>query len=307
VHGAEERGLTFTMLWHPHPRRIGLTSAQPFRGGRAAVAVARLAPVFSDGQPIADARTSRSPRPVVPGADGSVTLWPGRPGQAFSVDGAPGRGGQVLPPGALTRGVVVGLGGRGPLLLVELGLREPDRPRHGLVGPSEALARVRAEIDALAPHPYPVLVVGPTGTGKEVVSQALHAASPRALNPLVAINMAALNPGTAPSELFGHARGAFTGADRASPGYFLRAAGGRRHGEGPGRLRQHDPSPTGVAEPPQGQRVARPGDPRRPRQQPQRQGGGAEAAGERARAEAADARVGHRGLTTPASSDTWVR
>ena len=71
-----------------------------------------------------------------------------------------------------------------------------------------------------------VLITGESGTGKELVARALHAASPRAARPCVCVNIAALNPQTAVAELFGHARGSFTGAFLAREGYFREADGG---------------------------------------------------------------------------------
>ena len=99
-------------------------------------------------------------------------------------------------------------------------------PVGGLVGDSEAMQRVYALIDRLAPTSLPVIVTGPTGVGKDLVARALHARSRRADGPLVVENVSAL-PGTLlESELFGHVRGAFTGADRERVGLFVEADGG---------------------------------------------------------------------------------
>jgi transcriptional regulator with PAS, ATPase and Fis domain len=81
-------------------------------------------------------------------------------------------------------------------------------------------------IEKVAAEDMPVLVRGETGTGKELVAQALHALSPRKAGPFRAINCAALPPNLLESELFGHVRGAFTGAVKDNPGHFQLASGG---------------------------------------------------------------------------------
>jgi two-component system response regulator AtoC len=81
-------------------------------------------------------------------------------------------------------------------------------------------------IGRVAATEEPVLIVGESGTGKELVAAALHANSSRAGGPFVRVNCAALPEGLVESELFGHERGAFTGADRRREGRFERAAGG---------------------------------------------------------------------------------
>jgi DNA-binding NtrC family response regulator len=96
----------------------------------------------------------------------------------------------------------------------------------GLVGRSAAMREVFAAIAAVAPTDTTVLITGETGTGKELVARATHDASPRRGRPFVAVNSAALAPGLVESELFGHVRGAFTGAVRDKQGIFEAAAGG---------------------------------------------------------------------------------
>ena len=95
-----------------------------------------------------------------------------------------------------------------------------------VVAESEAMRRVMALVRRVAPSRSTVLVTGESGTGKEVVAKALHASSDRADGPLVALNVKALGETVLESELFGHERGAFTGADRDKPGVFERADGG---------------------------------------------------------------------------------
>ncbi|MCS6914923.1 MAG: sigma-54 dependent transcriptional regulator [Myxococcales bacterium] len=95
-----------------------------------------------------------------------------------------------------------------------------------LVGESQATVHLRTLLASLADVDDPVLICGETGTGKEVVARFLHQRSARAAHPFVAINLACLPGELLESELFGHARGAFTGADRRKPGLFAEAGEG---------------------------------------------------------------------------------
>ncbi|MDQ3335189.1 MAG: sigma-54 dependent transcriptional regulator [Myxococcota bacterium] len=95
-----------------------------------------------------------------------------------------------------------------------------------LIGDGPAMRGLLTRIERIAPRDVTVLVRGETGTGKELVASMLHALGPRARRPLVRFNCAAIAAELADAELFGHARGAFTGAVEARPGYFARADGG---------------------------------------------------------------------------------
>jgi two-component system response regulator AtoC len=95
-----------------------------------------------------------------------------------------------------------------------------------LVGKSARMQDVYKTIGRIAGTDVTVLLLGESGTGKEVVARAIHQASGRADGPFVAVNCAALPEALLESELFGHERGAFTGADRQKPGRFELAAGG---------------------------------------------------------------------------------
>ncbi len=96
----------------------------------------------------------------------------------------------------------------------------------GLVGNSPGVQRVCERIRAFAGHDAPVLVTGETGTGKEMVARALHSESPRANKPFVAVSCGTIPRELAESELFGHEKGAFTGATQRRKGSFERADGG---------------------------------------------------------------------------------
>jgi DNA-binding NtrC family response regulator len=89
-----------------------------------------------------------------------------------------------------------------------------------IYGESPAILALREMISRVAPTHATVLIVGETGTGKELVARAIHKSSPRAQKPFLAINCAAFTETLLESELFGHEKGAFTGADRARPGLF---------------------------------------------------------------------------------------
>jgi len=95
-----------------------------------------------------------------------------------------------------------------------------------IVGDSEGLARVLHQIERVAPTSSTVLIRGETGTGKELVAHAIHLNSPRCDGPFVKVNCAALSPGVLESELFGHEKGAFTGAVARRMGRFELADGG---------------------------------------------------------------------------------
>ncbi|MEM1448043.1 MAG: sigma 54-interacting transcriptional regulator [Planctomycetota bacterium] len=102
---------------------------------------------------------------------------------------------------------------------------EPEG-RFGMLGASPAMQEVYALIERVAPSDVPVLIQGETGTGKELVARALHENSARRENRLLAENCAAVPENLLESELFGHKKGAFTGAVEDRPGHFVAADGG---------------------------------------------------------------------------------
>jgi len=99
-------------------------------------------------------------------------------------------------------------------------------PLARIVGSSEVVKQLHRQILKVAPVSSTVLITGESGTGKELVARALHELSPRAAMPFVPVNCGAIPPGLVESELFGHARGAFTDARTAKRGLFAEADGG---------------------------------------------------------------------------------
>lgn len=109
--------------------------------------------------------------------------------------------------------------------LLERALTPPD-PVPSLIGESPEFRRMRHLVELVGPTDSTVLITGETGSGKERVAKLLHARSLRSAKPFVVVDCAALQESLLQSELFGHERGAFTGADKAKPGLFEVAQGG---------------------------------------------------------------------------------
>ena len=105
---------------------------------------------------------------------------------------------------------------------------DPEQPlvRHGMIGQCPAMVEVFDAIDKFAATSAPVLILGESGTGKDLVARAIHAASDRSEAKMIAENCAAIPESLLESTLFGHVRGAFTGAVRDHAGHFVAADGG---------------------------------------------------------------------------------
>jgi transcriptional regulator with GAF, ATPase, and Fis domain len=95
-----------------------------------------------------------------------------------------------------------------------------------MIGASDAMKRLYGDIDKVAPTRATVLITGPSGTGKELVSRAIHRLSPRTDAPFIKVNCAAIPKELIESELFGHEKGSFTGAHGRKRGFFEQAHGG---------------------------------------------------------------------------------
>jgi DNA-binding NtrC family response regulator len=237
-----------TILYHPDLSRIGEQAGLPELAAGRAVLLSRAEPEFlvqgaprsSAGhpRPLGDLHLSRSPLRLVPGSDpGAVRLLVGESRTRVSADGEGVTEARDFTAGEVQRGVVLELADRIVLLLHEA----PEHPVQAdvpaifdpiadsiseLIGENEGIQRVRNEIRRVADLDLPVLIRGETGTGKELVARAIHQASRRRAAVCLCVNMGAIPPSLAPSELFGVVRGAYTGAVRDQLGYFQRAHGG---------------------------------------------------------------------------------
>lgn len=221
-----------TILDHPDVRRVGeKTHLTELCSGQEAV-LSRIAPLFAapgrvERRPLIDPYISRRPLRFQPGADGAVRLLAGGTSQRVEIDGEPVETERTIPAEELDEGVVVLLADRLVLLLHLLDPTPPSGlPDCGLVGESRGLLSLRQEIRRAAGLDVPLLLCGETGTGKELVAEAIHRLSHRQRGPYLCINMAGIPIPLAAAELFGAEKGAYTGASRRRSGFFGRADGG---------------------------------------------------------------------------------
>ena len=221
-----------TIIWHPDLGRVGEVAVLEELTLPKAIAVSRLAPLFAragdaQARDLEDLYLSRSPAfELVPGARGQIELRPGAAGAEIEVQGAPLTRPVMITPAEIESGVVIAVARLFALCLHNVELPLEHGPSLGLVGSGQRLERVRQDVQRVADLDVPVLIRGETGTGKELVARSIVACSPRAHRAFVAVNMATIPPSVAASELFGHEKGAFTGAGSARTGYFGEAAGG---------------------------------------------------------------------------------
>ena len=228
-----DQGLILTIIFHPHTSRIGQTAVVPGRPGTVPWILGRRSPVFGDnsvaGCPLENRHISRQALEFVP--TGKRLLV-----RRFDASSRCRIAGCELDESIeldweeLQKGVPLMLG-HTVVLLLRLGRQaEPEIGESAcadsLRGSSAYMAGLRQQLALAAATDLDVLIRGETGTGKELVAGAIHSGSPRAAAPLVIVNMAAVPPELAAAALFGSAKGAFTGADRAAAGYFQQAQGG---------------------------------------------------------------------------------
>lgn len=223
--------LAVTILFHPELQRIGELAILPAFPGNWVESISRLEPLFASpdntgaGNALSDPYLSRTPLKIQAEPAG-VRLQSAVDRGDLRLDGLPLQGEPLLGWERLRRGVVLSLAHRIVLLLHPYSPETDSGSARELVGDCAAMRRLRNLVGRVAATDTPVLLLGETGTGKELVARAIHDCSARAAQPLVSVNMAALPGELAAAELFGVQRGAYTGADCDRPGYFRQAQGG---------------------------------------------------------------------------------
>ena len=228
---AEIRVPGLTVLAHPNPSRIGDRSALPRLAKGSSVQLSRLEPEFEplhggSSKPLGDPRLSRSPVTLSPGLEGSIRIDGSATRSRLRVNGEPLDELREISWVELDKGVPLLFGDRIALLLHLLEPPVQRGPDFALVGESASMERLRQEIQSVADLPFAVLLRGESGTGKELVARAIHDAGPRSSKTYLSVNVGAIPPSLAASELFGASKGAYTGAQQAREGYFQRADGG---------------------------------------------------------------------------------
>ena len=226
-----------TLLVHPDVRRVGERVTLTALTSKGAVDLSRRTPLFSSPgdctvRALDVSYLSRKPLRLIAGRAGEggspAELVLERAGSStpVQINGEPLGERHCFSADDIQRGVVLELGGRAVLLLHLCPAVALEGPSFGLVGHSGAMQRLREDIALAADLDAPVLLRGASGTGKELVARAVHDAGDRREGPWVTVNMAAIPPSLAASELFGATKGAFTGANRRKDGFFAAASGG---------------------------------------------------------------------------------
>ena len=218
--------LGLTVIWHPEMARIGEQFIATDRTG--VIELNRFMPTFQHagkaGLPLGFGGISREPLHILRKADDSITIEPPASKMIVELQGQEIHQPHILTKQQLSNGVILGLGRSILLCLHWMYCLPKNNPIEGIIGVSSAAIKMRDQIRQIAATDLPVLLLGETGTGKEIAARALHQHSARKNKKLVSVNMAALNESLAAADLFGAQKGAYTGAQAMRQGLFLEAA-----------------------------------------------------------------------------------
>jgi len=220
-----------TILAHPNPLRMGERAVLYALREDHPISLSRRTPDFAHpgqviGTPLNDPYLSRTPLLFRTKSANSITLDPVQTTTPITLDGAELREARTFSNNDLERGITIQLADR-VLLLLHVCSREPNPTDEdlGLIGFSDSILEVRDEIRNVRDLDTPVLLRGPSGTGKELAAQAIHDGN-ATKGPFISVNMSAVPPSLAAAELFGAAKGSFTGSSRSQLGFFRAAHGG---------------------------------------------------------------------------------
>jgi transcriptional regulator with AAA-type ATPase domain len=221
--------LALTILWHPLAARVGeqhLEAGDVLELGRYQPLFRRLDASGGDAAPLGERCVARLPLTIRRHADGGAEIAAPESRMAFSCDGTPVTLRRHVTPAQLAQGVILSLGRAVLVCLHQLPALPKANAIGGLIGVGAAALALRDQLRQAAATDLHVLLLGPSGSGKEVAAQAIHAASRRAQRPLVAVNMGGMSEALAAADLFGAVKGAYTGAVAARDGYFAEAGNG---------------------------------------------------------------------------------
>jgi two-component system nitrogen regulation response regulator GlnG len=214
-----------TIVWHPDRERIGeqfVAGTQP-----GVVELGRFLPLFrqpgGDGLALGHSSVSRDPVRFVRDSDNGVRIELPNSRMVLELNGQEIRDTHYLRTEDIEAGQILGLGRTVLVCLHWMRCLPKINPVGHLLGVGSAAIVARDQIKQVAWTDLPVLLLGETGTGKEIAARAIHALSQRSSAPLVTVNMAALNESLAAADLFGAAKGAYTGAQATRKGLFAEA------------------------------------------------------------------------------------
>ena len=234
------RGTVVRFTQDDDPVRIATSTQGSFSGGEVAISHTLLARMRETASAIFVASTATDPRfsgaESLAGPSFSAIAVPvAHEGRVLGAVYVSGREGTLVAEHVelmeVYASIVAGLletERRATALAAQVGALgdNDDDPTSLLIGSSAPMGELRRTIGKIAASKAPILVLGETGTGKELVAREVHRMSPRAREPFVAVNCGAIPPELLASELFGHKKGAFTQAHQDRPGYFRSADGG---------------------------------------------------------------------------------
>ena len=218
--------LCLTILWHPEAKRIG---EQALMLGEN-LELARFTPLFckpqQDGLGLGHGGISREPLRFTRDSNHGVKLSLPNSRMVVELNGREVQGMHYLSFEQICAGAILCLGRAVLLCLHWMHSLPKGNALPGIIGVGDAAIKLRDLIRQVAPTESAVLLLGETGTGKEVAARAIHQLSLRAAQNMVCVNMAALNESLAAADLFGAAKGAYTGAQSARLGFFQEADSG---------------------------------------------------------------------------------